>query len=75
MKQLINSGQLPEQELTAENARMYSGFVHATPAHHNVCPFCKGNDCKKAFSKRGPINPDSLTLKKNCQCWRVTKRK
>jgi hypothetical protein len=75
MQQLMDSGALPQQKLTADDARMFSGYVHATHAHLNVCPFCKGSDCKKAFSKRGPIDPASLTLKKNCQCWRVTKRK
>ena len=68
MQQLIAAGELPaEQPLAQDAAKRFAGFVQATHQHHKQCPYCKCKDCTKFFSKRGPIDPTGLTLRKNCQ--------
>jgi hypothetical protein len=57
----------PHIVLTANAARRFSGFVQATPAHHQHCPYCKCFEHKKDYSRRGAIDPDTLTLAKDCQ--------
>jgi hypothetical protein len=68
MQEQIAAGLLSrEQPLTADAAKAFSGFVQATFAHKQQCPFCKCPDCKKGYSKRGALNPEEFTLRVNCQ--------
>jgi hypothetical protein len=68
MQQLIAAGELPrEQPPTADAAKAFPGFVQATHAHSRNCPYCRCGNCKNAYQKRGPLNPEDFTLAVNCQ--------
>jgi hypothetical protein len=67
MENMIEAGQLERQTLTKAVAQGFAGFVQATKAHHNQCPFCKCADCKKIYSKRGELKSAEFIMRKNCQ--------
>jgi len=76
MQQLKTENKLEAgHPMTADAARLFDRLIQNTTGHKQTCLYCKCDDCKRAFSKKGTLDPATFLLKEQCVLSGIKKKK